>query len=318
MTRNTELVEVCGLTRRYGPVTAVDGIDFRFIGGQVHGFVGPNGAGKTTTMRIVATLEVPDAGDVLVDGVSVVDYPDQVRPVLGFMPDYLDLYRDMTVLEYLDFYARAYRLSGARRRRRLDDLVAFTGLESLLERPVEKLSKGERQRLGLGRLLVNDPGVLVLDEPAAGLDPRARIELRTLLRRLADMGKAVLVSSHILTELAEICDAVTIIDQGRIRASDTIGGLRGMVEGGVRVAVQVHDPRPGELEHLELHLLEQPGVVSVAHTLHGVEFVCQAGPVERADILAGLVEGGFRVTDFHVVQSDLEDAFLHLTGEGEA
>lgn len=309
------LVEVKGLYRSFGKVKAVDGVSFSFAGGQVHGFIGPNGAGKTTTMRIVATLDHPDEGDVLIDGLSAIHYPDKLRPHIGFMPDYLESFRDMVVEEYLDFYARAYRLEPSYKRRRLADVIEFTGLGRLLDRPVDRLSKGERQRLGLGRVLVNDPRVLILDEPAAGLDPRARVELRTLLRRLADKGKAVFVSSHILTELSEICDAVTIIDDGKIKASDSVERLHARLEAGTRVSIVLENPSEGENTRLMTFLSERPEVLLASQAGQGVTFSYGGDASVRAGVLTLLIQQGFRVADFHAVTSDLEDAFMKLTEE---
>jgi ABC-2 type transport system ATP-binding protein len=307
------VVEVCGLRRSFAAVKAVEDVSFRFRGGEVHGFVGPNGAGKTTTMRIIATLDEADGGDVLIDGVSVTDYPDRARPRLGFMPDYLDSYREMNVRDYLDFYARAYRLPTPLRRQRLADVIGFTGLEGLLHRPVDELSKGMKQRLSLGRVLVNDPDVLILDEPASGLDPRARVEVRRLVRLLADRGKAVLISSHILTELAAICDAVTIIEQGAIRASDTMDRLHEEAAPGVRVEVRLAAGPPAEKERLLRILAEVPGVARAEPLMHGAAFWYAGEAGFRARVLARLVEEGFAVTDFQSARSDLEETFMALT-----
>jgi ABC-2 type transport system ATP-binding protein len=310
---NGTVVEVVGLRKSFGALRAVDRISFSFVAGEVHGFIGPNGAGKTTTMRIISTLDTPDDGDVIVNGLSVLDFPDRVRPMLGFMPDYLDSYRDMNVEEYLDFYARAYHLPPAHRRRRLAGVIEFTGLQKLLQRPVHGLSKGMKQRLSLARVLINDPQVLILDEPAAGLDPRARVEVRTLVRALADEGKAVFISSHILTELSAICDSVTIIEHGRIQASDRILDLQRRVDSGDRAEVRIADADAETCERLALILAEHPAV-SIAEPMPGGAFFAYDGEVEvRATILRKLVSEGFAVTDFHAASSDLEGAFLALT-----
>jgi ABC-2 type transport system ATP-binding protein len=307
------LVEIRDLHRYYGKVKAVEGISFAISGSTVHGFIGPNGAGKTTTMRVLATLDTPDEGEVLFEGRSLLDYPDEYRPEIGFMPDFLEAYLDITVEEYLDFYARAYGLDPARKRRRLADVVEFTRLGDLLTRQANALSKGQKQRLGLGRVLINDPRFLILDEPAAGLDPRARVELRNLIRELADAGKAVLFSSHILTELAEVCDAVTIIDSGRLCASDRVSGIQHQIDHGFRVNVVLDSPSEEEKQRLVRFLAEIPGVISTDATLHGAWFSYEGEPAERAQVLSKLVTGGFLVTDFHTASSDLEDAFMQLT-----
>ncbi|MFW5856342.1 MAG: ABC transporter ATP-binding protein [Planctomycetota bacterium] len=306
-------VEVLGLSKHFGSVCAVDGICFRFVSGEVHGFIGPNGAGKTTTMRIIATLEHPDEGDVLFNGVSAINYPDRIRPRVGFMPDYLDSYQDMMVEEYLDFYARAYGLKPARRRKRLGDVVDFTGLGELLDRPVNGLSKGMKQRLSLARVLVNDPDVLILDEPAAGLDPRARVELRSLVRLLADRGKAVFISSHILTELSAICDSVTIIEKGRVEVSDSVHDIQQRVDAGVRAEVRLVEAGEAERERLLRFLAETPGVTRSEPSQHGAYFSYEGDANYRAELLRRLVLAEFRVTDFLAATSDLEGAFLALT-----
>ncbi len=223
---NSPMIELRGLRRYFGSTKAVDDVSFEVARGTVFGYIGPNGAGKTTTMRILATLDCPQTGDAFVDGFSVLDDPDRVRRRLGFMPDYYGTYPNVNVTEYLDFFARAYQLRGSERRRAISRVMDFTGLEDLAEKAVSGLSKGMKQRLCLGRAMIHDPAVLVLDEPAAGLDPRARIELREMFRRLAAEGKTILVSSHILTELAEMCDEVGIIEQGRMVAVGTVAEIQ--------------------------------------------------------------------------------------------
>src|SRR5436305_8427869 len=216
------LMQVKGLSRHFGSLKAVDDVSFTLEEGTILGFIGPNGAGKSTTMRILATLDVPTHGQVLLDGKSVIDSPDKVRPLLGYMPDRYGTYDDMTVVEFLDFFARAYRLKGAERKKRVDSVMEFAGLVPLADTLTIELSKGMKQRVALGRTVLHDPPLLVLDEPADGLDPRARIELRELLRALADQGKAILVSSHILTELGELCDRCIIIEQGHLVAEGSV------------------------------------------------------------------------------------------------
>lgn len=219
------IVEVHNLHRHFGPTRAVDGISFTLASGQVFGFIGPNGAGKTTTMRIMATLDEPTSGRVMIDGVSVTEDPYAARRVVGFMPDTLPEQRDVTVLDYIDFYARAYGLRKPHRSQTIAEVIEFTNLGGLLEKPLRALSKGMKQRVSLARAMIHDPLLLILDEPAAGLDPRARIELRELLRELAKRGKAILISSHILSELAEVCTGAIIIEHGRIVTAGTIDNL---------------------------------------------------------------------------------------------
>jgi ABC-2 type transport system ATP-binding protein len=219
------MLEIEGLVRHFDKLRAVDDISFTVKRGQVFGFIGPNGAGKTTTMRILATLDLPQQGDVRVNGVSVIDEPEMARKLTGFMPDYAGVYSTTTVQEYLDFFARSNGLKGDDRRNAVESVIEFMGIGDLRDRHVEKLSKGLKQRVALGRAIIHDPQLLVLDEPAANLDPRARIEFRTLIRELASDGKTVLLSSHILTELSEICDAVAVIEKGKILATGTVAEI---------------------------------------------------------------------------------------------
>ncbi len=305
------------LSKSFGGVRAVDDASFELYPGEVHGFIGPNGAGKTTTMRIMAGVEVPDSGDVLLDGRSVVDHPEAGKRAIGFMPDYLESYPGMLVGEYLDFYARLYGAKPAARRRRLADVADFIGLADSVDRPAESLSKGWKQRLGLARVLLNDPRVLILDEPAAGLDPRARVELRDLLNLLAANGKAVFVSSHILSELAEMCRSVTIIEGGRLRASGDTANLRQAVDQGQRMAVTLLDSSPEERLRLARHLSETPGVIESRERENGAWFTHNGDAAFKAALLARLLADGFRVTDFHSATSSLEDAFIVMTGGTE-
>ena len=204
------------LRREFGQTIAVDDVSFQFESGQIFGFVGPNGAGKTTTMRIMATLDEPNAGDVRLDNLSVVEDPERARHLIGFVPDELRAYWDTTVNDYIDFFARAYGLKGAHREEAVNSVEEFTNVAGIADKQLRALSKGMKQRVSLARALVGDPEILILDEPAAGLDPRARIELRELLLLLANQGKAIFISSHILAELTEICHGAVIIEQGRI------------------------------------------------------------------------------------------------------
>lgn len=308
------VMEIRRLSKSFGKILAVDDATFVLRRGEVHGFIGPNGAGKTTTMRIMAGVEQPDAGDVLMNGVSVVDRPDACRPDIGFMPDYLDSYPRILVREYLDFYSRLYGRRPAMRRARTADVVEFTGLGGVIGQTVESLSKGWKQRLSLARVLLNDPTVLILDEPAAGLDPRARIELRDLVALLARNGKAVFISSHILAELAEMCQSVTIIENGRLCASAGMGDLRRGVDKGHRMSVLLLDPDQAEVDRLCRFLSETPGVAEALPRADGASFTYDGDAPFRAALLSGLIGGGFRITDFHSSTSSLEEAFIVMTG----
>jgi ABC-2 type transport system ATP-binding protein len=220
-------IEVKNLTKVFGKTVAVDDLSMSFSGGEILGFVGPNGSGKTTTMNILATLDEPTAGDVLADGMSVSEYPDKARRVIGFMPDYLPGQSNITVWEYLDFFARVYGWRGGELHRRVEEVIGFAGLEPIRDKTLAALSRGMKQRVSLARAMVHDPDVLIMDEPANGLDPRARIEFREYAKRLADAGKAVFISSHILADLNEICSGCVIIERGRL-VKNIEGGLKGM------------------------------------------------------------------------------------------
>lgn len=303
-------LEARDLKRHFGQVKAVDGLSFVLEPGSIYGFVGPNGAGKTTTLRMLATLDEPTEGDILLDGVSVVDHPEAARRVIGFMPDGLPTHGDVTCHEYLDVFARAYGLRGAARRRLLSEIEEFTGLVRLAERPIAKLSKGQKQRLSLARALVHDPAVLLLDEPAAGLDPRARVELRELLRALAEQGKAILISSHILTELSEICHGALIIDHGRRVRFGSIDQL--LEQTILHRSVRLRTLDDGET--LSRRLLATAGVEAVRRVAREIEIDVLGGDAEVADLLARLVGEGLRIVEWRQIRSGLEDVFLSMTG----
>ena len=302
-------IELRDLHRYFGETKAVDGVSFEVYAGEVFGYIGPNGAGKTTSMRILATLDEPTCGDALVDGFSVVDDPDHVRRRLGFMPDYFGTYQNVNVRDYLDFFARAYGLHGRKRLLAIDFVMDFTNLKSLEEKPIDGLSKGMKQRLCLGRTMIHDPAVMILDEPAAGLDPRARIEVREMIARLAELGKAVLISSHILTELAEICHKVAIIEQGQLLAVGTVDEISDRVETISQVRLRLLSGTDRLLRWLEQH----EGVVDVSTKGDFITLNHQGGPEAQAALLREIVGAGFDVVEFLSKTKSLEDVFLHVT-----
>jgi len=315
-------IEIRHLHRFFGSLRAVDDVSFTAHPGQVLGFIGPNGAGKTTTMRILATLDLPTAGDALICGESVIDKPDGVRRVLGFMPDSFGRYPNMNISEYLDFFARAYGLRGASRREAVERVLDFTELGDLVNKPIDTLSKGMSQRLCLGRTLIHDPDVLILDEPAAGLDPRARVELRELIRLLASkLQKTVLISSHILTELGEICDSVVIIEAGRILASGSIdelqrgGGLQARDDADESVAesAEIVITVLERAEELERWLVQQPFVEQVSLSGPRATVLFSGEDNDRHELLKGLIESGAQVISFETKTQTLEDTFMRIT-----
>jgi len=308
------MIELRGLHRHFGETRAVDNVSFTVHAGEVFGYIGPNGAGKTTSMRILATLDLPTSGDARVDGFSVVDDPDRVRRRLGFMPDHFGTYSNVNVREYLDFFARAYQMRQPQRDEAVERVMAFTGLDVLAEKPTSGLSKGRKQRLCLGRTLIHDPAVLVLDEPAAGLDPRARIEVRAMIRQLADDGKAILISSHILTELAEICDVVGIIERGQLLVRGTVDEIQKQGRAphntvDVRVIAPPTDPGP----RLVRWLAKQPGVSEPRVEGELVTFQHVGDREAEADLLRAMIKFGFRVAAFASREQTLEDVFMQVT-----
>lgn len=303
------MLQTSGLVRHFGDVHAVQDVSFSADRGQVLGFIGPNGAGKTTTMRILATLDSPSGGDARIGPFSVVDNPDDVRRLVGFMPDYAGVYANTTVEEYLDFFARAHDLKGDDRRRAVAHIIDFMGIGDLRERQVESLSKGLKQRVALGRALVHDPEVLILDEPAANLDPRARIEFRTLIRELAADGKTILLSSHILTEMAEMCDAVTVIEHGRVLATGSVQDILERVRKRRVLSVRVSGP----LAQLERVLIEQPGVSHVHEAGDRMQFDLEGGDAEQVQLIGRLIAVGIPVLEFTAHGAGLEDLFIQIT-----
>jgi ABC-2 type transport system ATP-binding protein len=303
-------IEINNLVRHFGKVKAVDGVSFTFGMGEVVGFVGPNGAGKTTTLRILATLDEPTSGDVLIDGVSVSDFPEAGRLQIGYMPDALPEHADMTAHEYVDFFGRAFGFRGAALRDAVGEVEAFTGLEPIRDKTLKSLSKGMKQRVSLARALVHRPSLLVMDEPANGLDPRARIELRELVRAFAESGKAVLISSHILAELGEMCSSVVIIERGVLVGNGTVANLAGGGQLTQRVLMRALTPTPDALIRI---LLEIPGVTTAQ--IRGDRCVAEvaAGGEAAANILTALIQRGVRVSEFRQEQVGLEDVFMQVT-----
>lgn len=302
-------VNIIHLRKDFGATRAVDDISFSFASGQIVGFVGPNGAGKTTTMRILATLDEPTSGDAKIDDVSIVEVPEQARRLIGFVPDALPMHRDISVHEYLDFFARAYGLAGTERRQVVENIEEFTNLTGIQEKTLYSLSKGMKQRVSLARALIHDPPVLVMDEPASGLDPRARVELRELLRVLSSQGKAILISSHILTELSEICDGAVIIEQGKII---TAGTLQEIIKSDVEQHTVLIRPLNRQ-DDLYKSLLLMPNVAAVNRLENEIEVKITGSEETCSDLLANLIRDGYRIVEFRQHGSDLESVFMDVT-----
>ncbi|MEE9616421.1 MAG: ABC transporter ATP-binding protein [Anaerolineae bacterium] len=307
------IIETRGLTKQYGKLTAVEELALTVEEGAVFGFVGPNGAGKTTTMRILATLLRPTAGEAWVAGHSVLKERRDVRRAIGYMPDYFGVYGDMKVWEYLDFFAACYEIPPETRCGLVGDLLELMDLAHRRDDYVDALSRGMKQRLCLARALTHDPQVLILDEPASGLDPRARVEIRELLRELQAMGKTIFVSSHILSEIEEICTHIGIIEAGRLVATGTLEEMRQHIQAQRVVKVGL----TGQVEEAQAWLAGRPDVVDVEPVVGNGEGDLQvtfSGDDESlARLLSEMVGAGFPVVMFHEETGDLEDVFMRLT-----
>jgi ABC-2 type transport system ATP-binding protein len=314
------VVETRGLVKRYGDQLAVAGVDLQVGPGEIYGLVGPNGAGKTTTMRILATLLAPTAGEAYVTGIPVGADPIEVRRRIGYMPDFYGVYDDLRVWEYLDFFARCYGVPANRRAAMIGELLEVVNLGAKRDEYVESLSRGMRQRLCLAHTLVHDPALLILDEPASGLDPRARVEMREILRELRGMGKTILVSSHILPELGEMCTGVAIIDHGRVLRSGAIADIERSLRASALLRI---DLIGGEAERESaVTWLGTAAMVSdvlpVASADAGRQRIEVAfdGPIEaQAELLRTMIDAGHRVVGYSQATSDLEEIFLKVTGQ---
>ncbi len=307
-------VEMREVEVRFGPVRALDGVSLRVPLGSLCGLIGPNGAGKTTAMRLLATDLVADRGEVEVLGQTLPREAAAVRPRIGFMPDTVGLYEELTLVEYLDLFAAFYGLSPDRRRSAVEATLDLTGLQRLAQRRLVGLSKGERQRVSLSRTLIHDPELLILDEPAEGLDPRARVELRELLMLLHERGKTILVSSHILSELEEICTHVVLIDRGRVLFQ---GSRRKLLADRLqRCTVRIESPDP--VGPLAARLSSEPGVAVADEVGSAVAVEVPGDPRFAAELLTRLVASGFRISSFARRTDSLESVYLRLTQSHEA
>jgi ABC-2 type transport system ATP-binding protein len=299
------------LTKRFGALTAVDELSISIGPGEIFGFIGPNGAGKSTTMKILACLLRPDGGRAEVGGFDVSSDGQEIRRILGYMPDFLGVYEDLTVDEYLQFFASAFRIPRARRRAVIDSVLELTDLTEKKRAMVDSLSRGMQQRLGVARVLIHEPRVLLLDEPASGLDPRARIEMRSLILELGRMGKCIMVSSHILSELAEMCTSIGIIERGRMLYCGSIADAYARVRAGERIAIRFEEPStPQQAESI---VLREPRVASAS--IESGALIVELVPDQQSHhfLIELLITSGLRIAAFSPQQIKLEDAFLKLT-----
>lgn len=306
------IFNVKNLTKRFGSITAVDNLSFHVKSGDILGFVGPNGAGKTTTLRMLATLELPNEGEVEIDGASIISRPEIARKCVGFVPDSLTVQKDITVHEYLDFYARLYAFKNPERRKLVNEIEEFTNLVGIREKFIDVLSKGMKQRVSIARALLNDPEIILMDEPAAGLDPRARIELRELLKILAKKNKMILISSHILTELDEICTSTMIIERGKLlkfgEIHDIVDELN--VKSTKRTVVLVPLENTESLLNV---LLVEPNITNVNTVGKAVEFVYEGDEKNISDLVARLFAEGYKLIEFKIKKQNLESVFMNIT-----
>ncbi len=307
------MISAKGLIKRFGQTVALDGLSLEVEGGSVFGLIGPNGAGKTTALSILATLQPPDGGAALVGGRDVAGDTAGVRGLMGYMPDFFGVYDGLTVYEYLDFFAGAYRLPGAGRGRLIGELLELVNLGGKKDSYVDLLSRGMKQRLALARCLVHDPGVLILDEPASGLDPGARAEMKEIVRQLGRMGKTVLISSHILPELAEICHRVAIMENGRVTVSGTVDEVTAASSGARLIFIEILEDAGG----LAGILGQRRGVCLAGSGGRWIKLFFSGSKEEQGMLLRDIMAGGYTVTQFHEVRRNLEEAYMAVTGEGD-
>ncbi|MEC7556736.1 MAG: ABC transporter ATP-binding protein [Planctomycetota bacterium] len=307
------------LTKQYGDLVAVNNIDLDLSEGDVFGFIGPNGSGKTTTMRMIATLLNPTHGEAYVCGKSIYTDPAEIRRMVGFMPDFFGVYDDMTVIEYLEFFAATYRIDSHARRGICEEKLELVDMSFKRDAMVNQLSRGQTQRIGLARVLLHEPQVLLLDEPASGLDPRARIEIRTLLKRLGELNKTVVVSSHILPELADVCTRVGMIEKGHLIVDGNVEEVMRKARERLVLHVRVRagdgmDEGPSAVSDQAARLIEQADEVEAVTIDNGTILATLVPDVlDYTALPTMLIERGFRIEMFREEEVNLETAFMHLT-----
>ena len=303
------MIEIHDLTKKYSDLFAIKKLELKLERGDVFGFIGPNGAGKTTTMRILATLLNPTWGEAYVGGYSIYTKPKEIRRIIGYMPDFFGVYDNMKVTEYLEFFAAAYRIKGHARKKICDEVLELVDLGYKRDELVTSLSRGMTQRLGLARVLLHDPQVLLLDEPASGLDPRARIEIRGLLKELRNMGKTIMVSSHILPELADICNKIGIIERGELIVNSDVDDVMRQVRGQTVLWIDVSGDRDAAARQLEEHKM----IESLEVSDQGIRVTLIPGDHDYSLLARVLLENGHALTRLTEEEINLETAFMTLT-----
>ena len=303
------VLHIDNLRVQYGRVEAVRGISLDIPKGEVYGFIGPNGAGKSSTMKVLATLLTNYRGRAYVTGINVATNPQAVRERIGYMPDFFGVYEDLTALEYLHFFAAAYRIERSKRKSIVGDVLELTDLSGKADSPVDGLSRGMKQRLALARVLLHDPDLLLLDEPASGLDPRARIEVRELLKALKEMGKTILISSHILHELEQLCTRIGIIEQGKMVVQGSLDDIYRQLQIMRLVHVRISEPA----DDLANKVRQLPGVQSVEEQVNRWAIKLQDKHQAVEDLHDSLVKLGARIYMFQPEAMDMETVFMKLT-----
>jgi ABC-2 type transport system ATP-binding protein len=308
------MIEIKGLSKKYGKFTALEPLDLQIEAGCVFGFVGQNGAGKSTTFSILATLLAPTSGTATINGADIIIQPKEVRKQLGYMPDFFGVYDQLKAEEYLDFYGASYGISAAQREKLIPQLLELVNLSHKRKEYVDLLSRGMKQRLCLARSLIHDPAVLILDEPASGLDPRARIEMREILKELKNMGKTILISSHILPELAEMCDVIGILDQGKLVAQGTVSAIQQQLQSEKIISVKTFDIQK-TIEFLE----ESPRISKIEVLEDGkvIQFLFKGGDKAQQELLKTAIQKEIPIISFSEMESNLEDVFMEITKEVE-
>jgi ABC-2 type transport system ATP-binding protein len=303
------IIETLNLTKRYGKLVALNNLSIKIEEGECYGYIGPNGAGKTTTIKILATLLRPTWGEAKVCDYLVGFQSRKIRPLIGYVPDFMGSYEDMVVQEYLEFFAAAYNITGQQRRKMVGDVLELTDLTSKRDAMVDSLSRGMKQRLAIARVLLHNPKVLLLDEPASGLDPRARIEIRELLKELHRMGKTIIISSHILHELAELCSSVGVIEQGKIVFSGPISEILHQARLGTRLCVGV----AGQNDKADLVLRNLPQVANVQAQNGRLMVELNSDCKDYNFLISALVEAQIPIREVREEDVNLETAFMRLT-----
>jgi len=307
------MLEIKNLNKRYGRFYAVKDLNLTIPEGEIFGFVGPNGAGKSTTMKIICGLLTATSGEVFIDGVDALNHSSKVKDKIGYMPDFFGVYDDLKVDEYLDFYASVYKIKESNKKQIISDLLELVDLSHKKDAYVDNLSRGMKQRLCLARSLIHNPKILVLDEPASGLDPRARVEMKAILRNLKDMGKTILISSHILSELAEMCTSIGIIDNGKIVISGTVSEIMQQIYSKKLIKIKVND----KLDEAVMVLKEFPFIDKITTGENIIQAGFDGGDEDMSRVLSTLVSRAIPVATFAQLDGNLEDVFMKVTKGGE-